>query len=106
MLQSIDESRAKGLQTYTEQQAAKQNASPQKSGTSQYSDCTSQSLRNTEMMLESPSESEADCAYDNGDLAFEEEEEPESVVPIAHCEDGCEEEEMELCLSLSSDEEG
>ena len=104
----MEESRAKGLQTYTEQQAAKQAKSTvQNCGTSQDREGVSQSLHNTEAMSVSPpEESDDDDPDDYGGLTPEEEEEAVPLEPAAYFEDGDEEEELELCLSLSSSDEG
>ena len=105
----MEESRAKGLQTYTEQQAAQQpRSTSQNCPTSQGREGVSQSLHNAEAMPASPSEeSEDDYPDEYVDLTPEEEEEAVPLELATYFDDGCEEEELELCLSLSSsDDEG
>ena len=66
-LQSMQESEAKGLQTYTQQQVAKQARDISKAGIGQQSclDCASQGLHSTELRPISPPSPEDDTADDS-----------------------------------------
>lgn len=101
MLQSLEESRAKGLQTYTEQQQAADQAwgtSPQAPGTSPQawgrspqawdaspeagsSEYSGSASHNTEVMPASPSNSRDDCTDDDGEQGSQGGEEPGSLEP-------------------------
>lgn len=72
MLQSLQESRAKGLQTWTEQQAAAKHLAKQVTNSSQADasdwvslDCNPQGLKSAQIMPDSPSSSADGCSVES-----------------------------------------